>query len=217
MVGVIPVMVIATVAALDDVPEDLHLCARTLGASPLYALWHVQVRAALPGIITGMRIAMGGAWGSIVAAEMLAATSGVGYLIMQAGDYLNTGIVFSGIITIAAAGLALDAACAPCSAWPIPVGPGSGWLSRRRVASAEPEPDDGGDKLEGWIAAPGWSPVGGSPWPRRCWGCPGWRPARRSDPTTPPRPPRTASNRSTAVGHRPAAAAIAPSSVGTGR
>ena len=68
----------------------------------------MQVRAALPGIITGMRIAMGGAWGSIVAAEMLAATSGVGYLIMQAGDYLNTGIVFSGIITIAAAGLALD-------------------------------------------------------------------------------------------------------------
>jgi ABC-type nitrate/sulfonate/bicarbonate transport system permease component len=55
-----------------------------------------------------MRIAMGGAWGSIVAAEMLAATSGVGYLIMQAGNYLNTAIVFSGILTIAAAGLLLD-------------------------------------------------------------------------------------------------------------
>jgi ABC-type nitrate/sulfonate/bicarbonate transport system permease component len=109
IVGVIPVMVVATVAALDEVPEDLQLCARTLGASRAYTLWHVQIRAALPAIITGMRIAMGGAWSSIVAAEMLAATSGVGFLIMQAGNYLNTGIVFSGILTIAAAGLLLDA------------------------------------------------------------------------------------------------------------
>ena len=106
--GVVPVMIVATLAALDDVPEDLQLAARTLGASRVYALWHVQIRAALPGIITGMRIAMGGAWGSIVAAEMLAATSGVGFLIMQAGNYLNTAIVFSGIITIAVAELALD-------------------------------------------------------------------------------------------------------------
>jgi ABC-type nitrate/sulfonate/bicarbonate transport system permease component len=106
--GVVPVMIIATLAALDEVPEDLNLCARTLGASRAYALWHVQIRAALPGIITGMRIAMGGAWGSIVAAEMLAATSGVGFLIMQAGNYLNTAIVFSSIITIAIAELVLD-------------------------------------------------------------------------------------------------------------
>src|SRR5690348_8245500 len=98
-------MVVATVAALDDVPDDLQLAARTLGASRAYTLWHVQIRAALPTMITGMRIAMGGAWSSIVAAEMIAATTGVGYLIMQAGNYLNTPIVFSGIITIAAAGL----------------------------------------------------------------------------------------------------------------
>ena len=110
IVGVVPVMVVATVAALGEVPEDLQLAARTLGASPAYTLWHVQIRAALPTIITGMRIAMGGAWSSIVAAEMIAATSGVGYLIMQAGNFLNTAVVFSGIITIAVAGLVLDTA-----------------------------------------------------------------------------------------------------------
>jgi ABC-type nitrate/sulfonate/bicarbonate transport system permease component len=55
------------------------------------------------------RIAMAGAWTSIVAAELIAATSGLGYLIMQAGDYLNTALVFSGIIMIAILGLALDA------------------------------------------------------------------------------------------------------------
>jgi ABC-type nitrate/sulfonate/bicarbonate transport system permease component len=109
MIGVIPVMAVTTVAALDEVPDDLRLCARTLGASGPYTLLRVQIRAALPGILTGMRIAMAGAWTSIVAAELIAATTGLGYLVMQAGDYLNTALVFSGIITIAILGLALDA------------------------------------------------------------------------------------------------------------
>lgn len=109
IVGVVPVMAVTTVAALDEVPEDLRLCARTLGASKRYTLLHVQIRSALPGILTGMRISMAGAWSSIVAVELLAATSGLGYVIMQAGDYLNTALVFAGIITIAAAGLVLDA------------------------------------------------------------------------------------------------------------
>ncbi|HYB86795.1 MAG TPA: ABC transporter permease [Streptosporangiaceae bacterium] len=109
IVGIIPIMAVTTVAALDEVPEDLRLCARTLGASRRYTLLHVQIRSALPGILTGMRISMAGAWSSIVAVELLAATSGLGFMIMQAGDYLNTALVFAGIITIAMAGLILDA------------------------------------------------------------------------------------------------------------
>lgn len=109
MIGVIPVMAVTTVAALDEVPEDLRLCARTLGASLRHTMLRVQIRSALPGILTGMRISMAGAWTSIVAAELIAATSGLGYLIMQAGDYLNTAQVFSGIISIAILGLVLDA------------------------------------------------------------------------------------------------------------
>ena len=109
MIGVIPVMAVTTVAALDEVPDDLRLCARTLGASSRYTMLRAQIRSALPGILTGMRISMAGAWTSIVAAELIAATSGLGYLIMQAGDYLNTALVFSGIITIAILGLILDA------------------------------------------------------------------------------------------------------------
>ncbi len=108
-VGVLPIMVIATLAALDSVPMELELCARTLGASRRYTLSHVQVRAAIPGIVTGMRIAMAGSWTSIVAAEMIAATSGVGYLILQAGNYLRTSLVFCGIISIGIMGLLLDA------------------------------------------------------------------------------------------------------------
>src|SRR5450755_155065 len=109
IVGVIPLMAVTTVAALDEVPDDLRLCARTLGASSRYAMLHVQIRAALPFILTGMRFAMAGAWSSIVAVELLAATSGLGFMIMQAGDYLDTALVFAGIITIAMAGLVIDA------------------------------------------------------------------------------------------------------------
>ena len=109
IIGVIPIMAVTTVAALDEVPDDLRLCARTLGASPRHTMLRVQIRSALPGILTGMRIAMAGAWTSIVAAELIAATGGLGYLIMQAGDYLNTALVFSGIIMIAILGLVLDA------------------------------------------------------------------------------------------------------------
>jgi len=109
IVGVVPLMAVTTVAALDEVPNDLRLCARTLGASSRYAMLHVQIRAALPFILTGMRFAMAGAWSSIVAVELLAATSGLGFMIMQAGDYLDTALVFAGIITIAMAGLLLDA------------------------------------------------------------------------------------------------------------
>jgi NitT/TauT family transport system permease protein/taurine transport system permease protein len=109
VIGVTPIMAVTSVAALDEVPEDLLLCARTLGASRLYTLLHVQVRSALPGILTGMRICMAGAWTSIVAAELIAATSGLGYLIGQAGDYLNIALVFSGLICIALIALTLDA------------------------------------------------------------------------------------------------------------
>jgi ABC-type nitrate/sulfonate/bicarbonate transport system permease component len=109
IIGVTPIMAVTSVAALDEVPEDLRLCARTLGASRLYTLLHVQLRSALPGILTGMRISMAGAWTSIVAAELIAATSGLGYLIQQAGDYLNTALVLSGIICIALIALILDA------------------------------------------------------------------------------------------------------------
>ena len=110
IVGVVPLMAVMTVTALDEVPDDLRLCARTLGATRAYALLHVQIRAAVPFILTGMRLAMAGAWSSIVAVEMIAATSGLGFMIMQSGDYLDTALAFAGILTIAVTALVLDAA-----------------------------------------------------------------------------------------------------------
>lgn len=106
--GVIPIMVVSVVAALDAVPEEYIEAARSLGASPRYALLHVRVRAALPGVITGLRLAMGISWTSIVAVEMIAATSGLGYVILEASNYLVTTLIFSGIVLIAIVALILD-------------------------------------------------------------------------------------------------------------
>jgi ABC-type nitrate/sulfonate/bicarbonate transport system permease component len=108
LIGVVPIMIIATVAALDAVPKELEQAARSLGASPFWTLVTVRLRSALPAIITGMRLAMGGAWTSIVAVELIAATAGLGYLINNAGVNLQTPLVLSGIVSISIVGIVFD-------------------------------------------------------------------------------------------------------------
>jgi NitT/TauT family transport system permease protein/taurine transport system permease protein len=109
-VGVAPVMIIATLSGLESVPKQMLDVAASLGASRRYALIHVKIRAALASIVTGMRVAVGVSWTSIVAAEMIAADKGVGYVILEAGNYLDTAMVFSSIVLIGAAGLLMDRA-----------------------------------------------------------------------------------------------------------
>jgi taurine transport system permease protein len=62
----------------------------------------VVVPSALPEILTGIRIALGVGWGTLVAAELIAANRGIGYLIMSASHFLATDAVFVGIGVIAA-------------------------------------------------------------------------------------------------------------------
>jgi taurine transport system permease protein len=106
--GVVPIVTVATAGALAGVPRDLLNTARCLGASELYIMARVSVRAAAPGIITGLRLAMGTAWTGIVTVEFLAATSGIGYLIFQAGQFLQTSLVFAGLLCIGILGLVID-------------------------------------------------------------------------------------------------------------
>jgi ABC-type nitrate/sulfonate/bicarbonate transport system permease component len=108
VIGVVPVMIIATVAALDAVPSELVQASRSLGASSLWALITVRLRSALPSIITGMRLAMGGAWTSIVAVELIAATSGLGFVINNSGVNLQMSLLLSGILAISVLGIFFD-------------------------------------------------------------------------------------------------------------
>ena len=71
-----------------------------MGASKWQVIWHVITPAALPEILTGMRIAIGFGWTTLVAAEMVAATEGLGQMVLNASNFLRTDIVIMGIIVI---------------------------------------------------------------------------------------------------------------------
>jgi taurine transport system permease protein len=60
----------------------------------------VILPAALPEVLTSIRISQGLAWSCLVAAELIASTEGVGYRILQAGRYLETETIFVGILVI---------------------------------------------------------------------------------------------------------------------
>jgi len=106
--GTLPMVATATLGALGAVPRSLEQASLSLGASPLRTLALVRLRAALPALITGMRLALGGAWSSIIAAELVGATEGIGFVTLQAGNYLQTTLVLSGIVIIAVLGLTTD-------------------------------------------------------------------------------------------------------------
>lgn len=106
--GVVPIVTVSTAAALADVPVELLNAARCLGAPEFYIMTRVRIRAAVPGVVTGMRLAMGISWTSIVAAEFIAANSGLGYVIWQAGQFLRTSLAFAGLLCIAVLGIGLD-------------------------------------------------------------------------------------------------------------
>jgi len=99
---------IATMGAVLGVQGDMTMAARSLGASDRQVMLHVVLPAALPGILTGARIATAAGWSSLVAVEMIAADRGLGWLIWQASNYLETSVVFVGMACIAAIALSVD-------------------------------------------------------------------------------------------------------------
>ena len=89
--------------------EQIH-AAYSMGASRRQVLWHVILPAALPEILTGMRIAIGFGWTTLVAAEMVAATAGLGFMVLSASKFLATDVVLMGILVIGCMALLFDLA-----------------------------------------------------------------------------------------------------------
>ena len=71
-----------------------------MGASKWQVIVYVVIPAALPDILTGMRIAIGFGWTTLVAAEMVAATAGLGQMVLNASNFLRTDVVIMGIVVI---------------------------------------------------------------------------------------------------------------------
>ena len=95
-------IVISTVSGVRAAGEGQMRAARAFGASRLQLIQEVMLPAALPSILTGTRIALGAGWTTLVAAELVAATKGLGYMIQSAAQFLVTDMVIAGILVISA-------------------------------------------------------------------------------------------------------------------
>lgn len=87
--------------------EQIH-AAYSFGATRWQVVRHVILPSAMPEILTAMRIGIGFGWTTLVAAEMVAATQGIGYMVLSASQFLQTAVVIMGIIVIAAIAYLFD-------------------------------------------------------------------------------------------------------------
>ena len=102
------IMAIAARSGVSGVNISKVHAAYSLGASKWQIMRYVIIPNSLPEIFTGARVAMGVCWGTVVAAELVAAEKGAGMMIMVASKFQNTDIVILGIILIGVIGFGID-------------------------------------------------------------------------------------------------------------
>lgn len=103
-----PAVIISTAAGVRSASRNQVNAARSFGATRLQVLRHVLLPAAVPSILTGIRIALGAGWTTLVAAELVAAGRGLGYMIQSAAQFLVTDVVIAGILVISAIAFAFE-------------------------------------------------------------------------------------------------------------
>jgi taurine transport system permease protein len=103
-----PPAAVATTAAVAAAPVSLVEAARALGATPRQVIRDVVVPSALPETFTGIRLAVGMAYSSVVAAELFNGIPGIGGMVKDASNYNNTPVVLVGIFAIGISGLVID-------------------------------------------------------------------------------------------------------------
>jgi taurine transport system permease protein len=101
-------MAIAARAGVRSVSTEQIHAAYAMGATSRQVITQVIMKAALPEIFTGMRIGIGVGWTTLVAAEMVAASRGLGFMVLNAAEYLASDTVIMGIIVIGVFAFAFD-------------------------------------------------------------------------------------------------------------
>ena len=114
------IMTISARAGVSGVAISKVHAAYSLGASKWQLMRHVIAPNSLPEIFTGARVAMGVCWGTVVAAELVAAEKGAGMMVMVASRFQNTDIVIMGIILIGIIGYGIDILMRKAEAWLVP-------------------------------------------------------------------------------------------------
>lgn len=100
--------VISTFQGVVQVDRTLINAARVLGAKDGTIFVSVVIPASTPFILVGMRVGLGAAWATVVAAELIAAQQGLGYRMQQAQIYYDLPTIFVGILVIGIFGLLMD-------------------------------------------------------------------------------------------------------------
>jgi len=114
------IMIIAARSGVSGVAISKVHAAYSLGASKWQILSKVIVPNSLPDIFTGARVAMGVCWGTVVAAELVAANVGLGKMIVTASKFQLTDIIIVGIIVIGVIGFAIEVGMRKLESWLIP-------------------------------------------------------------------------------------------------
>lgn len=89
--------------------EVLKNVGKTCGASYFTVFWKVGIPSSMTMTFAGIKVAIGNAWATLVAAEMLAASSGLGYMILMGRSYGRVDLVIMGIVVIGALGVLISA------------------------------------------------------------------------------------------------------------
>ena len=106
--GTFFIVLINTTAGVMRAPIIRQRAAGCLGATPLQIFLLVVIPSAAPYIVTGMRIAMASSFMSIIPAEILAADSGIGFLLQHSSILLQTNRIFVALLTICVLGFIFD-------------------------------------------------------------------------------------------------------------
>lgn len=107
-IGSFPQLILMVAAATKSVQDELIDVSYTLGTSKTRVLWRVILPASMPSILSSLRMILGWAWTYIIVAELVGASSGIGYVIIQSQRMLNTANIFVGILSIGLIGLIFD-------------------------------------------------------------------------------------------------------------
>ncbi|MDY6272610.1 MAG: ABC transporter permease [Selenomonadaceae bacterium] len=108
IMGSLPQLILMVAVDVRKVPHDLVEVSYTLGTKPSRVLTKIILPASLPHIVDSLRMVLGWAWTYVVVAEMVGASAGIGYMMIQSQRMLNVGNIFVGLLTIGLLGLFFD-------------------------------------------------------------------------------------------------------------
>ncbi|HWT82615.1 MAG TPA: ABC transporter permease [Candidatus Methylomirabilis sp.] len=109
-----------TLVGVRTVPRIFEHAVRTMGGSRRHVIFQVLIPGAMPNIVTGIRMSIGFGWRAVIAAEMIATSTGLGFMIYNASNFHQSDTILVGIITIGILWLITDRlALQPLERWTV--------------------------------------------------------------------------------------------------